>query len=278
MPLDIDLDRVDRLIREVAAAEIMPRYCRLAAHEVHEKSPGSLVTIADIEAEKALTAALRNLLPGSLVVGEEAVAHDAMVLDQLEGDAPVWIIDPVDGTMNFTKSRPRFCVLVALVQRGEIQAGWIHDPVRGATTHAAPGRGAWRVDGEGARHRLRRPDPPPLARMRGGISGRIGERGRARDIVLRSGRLGPVEWINCAGHEYLDLVDGRLDYVIFGRTWPWDHAAGVAVYREAGGVAAYADGATPAEIPYSPLRRTGPLLIAPSPAVWQEIHSILMTA
>jgi fructose-1,6-bisphosphatase/inositol monophosphatase family enzyme len=275
---ELDLDRVDRLIRDVAAAEILPRFCRLADHEVHEKSPGSLVTIADLEAERALTPALAALLPGSLVVGEEAVAHDALVLDRLDGDAPVWIIDPVDGTMNFSKSNPRFCVLVALVQRGEVQAGWIHDPVRGATALAAPGRGAWLVGGDGTRHRLRRPDPPPLRQMRGGISGRIGERGRARDIVLRSGRLGPVEWINCAGQEYLDLIEGRLDYVIFGRTWPWDHAAGVIVYREAGGEAAYVDGPTPDQVPYSPLRRTGPLLIAPSPAVWRALREILMTA
>jgi fructose-1,6-bisphosphatase/inositol monophosphatase family enzyme len=278
MTLDIDLDRVDRLIRDVAAAEIMPRFRRLAAHEVREKSPGSLVTIADLEAEKALTPALAALLPGSTVVGEEAVAQDALVLDRLDGEAPVWIIDPVDGTMNFTKSNPRFCVLVALVRRGQVEAGWVHDPVRGATALAAAGVGAWLVDGKDARQRLRRPEPLPLARMRGAISGRIGERGRARDIVLRSDRLGPVEGINCAGHEYLDLIEGRLDYVIFGRTWPWDHAAGVILYREAGGAVAYADGATPDEVPYSPLRRTGPLLIAPSPMRWMEIREILMTA
>lgn len=282
MTIDIDLARVDRLIRDVAAAEILPRFCRLAAHEVHEKSPGSLVTVADLEAEKVLTPALAALLPGSLVVGEEAVAHDALVLDRLGGEAPVWIIDPVDGTMNFTKSNPRFCVLVALAQHGKVQAGWIHDPVRGATAFAAQGSGAWLVERDGAKRRLHRPDPPPLAKMRGGISGRIqakiGDRGRARDIVLRSGRLGPVEWINCAGQEYLDLIEGRLDYVIFGRTWPWDHAAGAIVYREAGGEVAYTDGVTPDEVPYSPLRRAGPLLIAPSSSRWREIREILMTA
>ncbi|MBV8535357.1 MAG: inositol monophosphatase, partial [Alphaproteobacteria bacterium] len=89
------------IIRRVAEEQVLTRFRRLADHEIREKAPGNLVTIADTEAELALTSALMALLPGSLVVGEEAVALDPAVLDQLAGDEPVWIIDPVDGTMNF---------------------------------------------------------------------------------------------------------------------------------------------------------------------------------
>src|SRR5262245_52401902 len=122
MSVAIDLESVDELIRAVAAEQILPRFRRLASHEVHEKSPGNLVTIADVEAERALTRELRQRLPGSVVVGEEAVAADPQVLDLLGGEAPVWILDPVDGMMNFTRSVARFAVMVALSRRGVIEA------------------------------------------------------------------------------------------------------------------------------------------------------------
>src|SRR5262249_31532208 len=115
MTLAVDPAAVIALMREVAATHILPRFRKLAAHEIHEKAPGNLVTIADLEAERALTPALTALIPGSLVVGEEAVAHDPAILDRLAGDDPVWVVDPVDGTQNFTKAVPCFAVIVALV-------------------------------------------------------------------------------------------------------------------------------------------------------------------
>src|SRR5262245_54483812 len=137
MTSSIDLNAVDDVIRAVAAEHILPRFRRLATHEIREKGPGNLVTIADTEAEHALTARFREYLPGSVAVGEEAVATDPLVLDRLSGEAPAWILDPVDGTMNFTRSIPRFAVMVALSVRATVQAGWIHDPVTGETAMAS---------------------------------------------------------------------------------------------------------------------------------------------
>ncbi len=278
MTISIDLDAVDDLIRTVAAEHILPRFRRLASHEVQEKSPGNLVTVADVEAERALTHELRQRMPGSLVVGEEAVAADPLVLDRLADDAPVWILDPVDGTMNFTRSIARFAVMVALSQHGSVQAGWIHDPVTGETAMAMLGKGTVLRRADRSREILRRPEPPPLGAMRGAAAGRIGERGRARDILERSGRVGPLTRVNSAGHEYLDLLRGRHDYVSFSRALPWDHAPGVLIYREAGGEVAYIDGASPGDTPYSPLRHHGPLLAAPTPALWSALREILMAA
>lgn len=278
MTVAIDLSAVDDLIRAVAAEHILPRFRRLASHEVREKGPGNLVTVADVEAERALTAELQRRFSGSAVVGEEAVAADPLVLDRLAGEAPVWILDPVDGTMNFTKSIPRFAVMVALSERGAVQAGWIHDPVTGETAMAALGRGTFWRGADRREQRLRRPEPPPLAVMRGAAAGRIGERGRARDILERSGRVGELTRVNSAGHEYLDLVRGRHEFVSFSRSLPWDHAPGALIYREAGGEVAYVDGVGPADTPYSPLRHQGPLLAAPTPDSWSALRDVLMTA
>jgi fructose-1,6-bisphosphatase/inositol monophosphatase family enzyme len=275
MTFSIDLDAVTALIRSTAETYILPRFRKLAAHDIHEKAPGNLVTIADLEAEKALTPALGALLPGSLVVGEEAVAHDPAILDRLAGDDPVWIIDPVDGTMNFTKAVPRFAVIVALVARGEVHAGWIQDPLQGVTVVATAGGGAWlNVPGE-PRRRLRYGTPPPLNEARGAAYGRLGDRGRTHDILEHSGRVGPLRRINSAGQEYLDLAQGRLEYAVYGRALPWDHAAGILIHREAGGVAGFLDGRTPDEAPYTPRRHAGLLLIAPNDDIWISLRGIL---
>jgi len=71
----------------------MPRFKRLQADDIKEKSPGDLVTIADIETERALNRALAELLPGSTMVGEEAVSENPALLDALRDDGACWLID-----------------------------------------------------------------------------------------------------------------------------------------------------------------------------------------
>ena len=138
-----DPESVARLIEEAAAEEILPRFRKLAAGDVREKKPGDLVTIADEETERRLTAALLALEPGSVVLGEEAAAGDPSVLSRLSHGAPVWVIDPIDGTSNFAEGRPYFAVMVAYIRDDEVCAGWIHDPVNGRTAVAEAGEGAW---------------------------------------------------------------------------------------------------------------------------------------
>ncbi len=119
------IDEVGELIRQVAHDVVLPRFQHLAAGEVHEKAPGELVTVADQESERLLTTGLMRLLPGSVVVGEEAVAADPQVLRHLDDAGPVWLVDPVDGTANFAAGRDPFAVMVALQRDGETAAGRI---------------------------------------------------------------------------------------------------------------------------------------------------------
>ncbi len=140
----MDLDRVARIIRETAAVEIMPRFCALEASDIREKKPGDLVTVADVAAERRLLAALTNEAPNTAALGEESVAEDPARLDLLSGAAPVWVIDPIDGTSNFAKSVPRFAVIVAYVVGGVVEAGWIYHPPSDAMAMARKGDGAWR--------------------------------------------------------------------------------------------------------------------------------------
>lgn len=139
---------VEEAIRKAAAIEILPRFRRLAEHEVDQKSgPHDLVTDADRLAERRLTEELRALLPGSVVVGEEAVHANPATYDAIRGDAPVWIIDPVDGTRQFVHGNDGFCTLVALAHRGTVLASWTYAPVRDQFATAVRGKGAF-LDGE----------------------------------------------------------------------------------------------------------------------------------
>ncbi|GAA3357894.1 hypothetical protein GCM10017744_030320 [Streptomyces antimycoticus] len=138
-----DLGAVEEAIRTAVADEVMPRYRQLAAHEIVEKKgPHDLVTTADRQAEEHLTDALTKLLPGSVVVGEEAVHADPAVLTALGGDAPVWIVDPVDGTRQFVHGDPGFATLVTLAHGEELLASWTYAPVFEQMAIARRGGGA----------------------------------------------------------------------------------------------------------------------------------------
>jgi fructose-1,6-bisphosphatase/inositol monophosphatase family enzyme len=253
----VDPDRVAAIMREVAQTIILPRFQKLATDDVREKRPGDLVTVADTEAEHELTRRLAELLPGSRVVGEESAAADPGVLDRLEGDGPVWIIDPVDGTGNFAHGRAGFAVIVGLVSGGETVQGWIHDPLADDTAMAERGEGCW-MSGR----RLRVSAEGPLSAMVGAAGLRRNERvGRAVVKLLRHG---------CIAQDYLGLVEGRMQFAYFRRLHPWDHAAGVLLHHEAGGYSALMDGS-----PYRPLPSTQGLLLAPGRKSWDALAPLV---
>jgi fructose-1,6-bisphosphatase/inositol monophosphatase family enzyme len=258
MKTHVDIEAVGRLIREVAAVEILPRFGRLAPGDIRSKSnPNDLVTAADLAAERELTARLPDLLPGSLVVGEEGVAADPARLDLISGEAPVWLVDPVDGTSNFAKGKPQFGVMVALVVGGRSRAGWILDPMNGNMAVAEEGSGAFI-----GRTRLVLPEPPPFAELKGALYRR-----EKRLIAAVASVMGFAS----AAQDYLAMVEGRLDFALFSRLMPWDHAAGSLIHREAGGYSAVlADGA-----PYVPTRREGGILIASSRERWEAIRALV---
>lgn len=110
-----DFDAVGRIIRDVAEREVMPRFGKLRPSDIAQKGHKyDLVTIADTESERALTDALVKLCPDSVIVGEEGASADARVLARLQEQRLVWLLDPVDGTQNFAKTKDYFAVIVAL--------------------------------------------------------------------------------------------------------------------------------------------------------------------
>ncbi|MGX1541648.1 inositol monophosphatase family protein [Streptomyces adustus] len=223
---------VERAIREAAAAEIMPRFRRLGASEIDQKSgPHDLVTDADRNAERYLTKELAALLPGSVVVGEEAVDADPTTYDAIQGDAPVWIVDPVDGTRQFVHGDDGFCTLVALVQRGTLLASWTYAPARGQLATAVRGGGAF-LDGE----RLFAGPPAPGRDLEIATShpDYTTDAQKRALLGLRADGVAPRP-CGSAGLEYLAVARGELDATAFSWEAAWDHAAGLLLVEEAGG-------------------------------------------
>ena len=227
------------LLAEVAGTEIVPRFRALAEGEWREKGPGDIVTIADERAEARLEPELLAMLPGSVVLGEEAAAKNHSLFELLRGDRPVWIIDPVDGTANFAAGKPEFCSMLALVEGDRLLASWIHEPLAGRTTCAVAESG---IEVYGAP----RPGSTEPSAAGGPLRGvmAVGHKGRA-DLVQRANHLKSqvaieqIRSLRCAGFDYLRLLAGELDFLLFSGVMPWDHAAGALLVRERGGLAGY---------------------------------------
>ncbi|WP_328967761.1 inositol monophosphatase family protein [Streptomyces sp. NBC_00239] len=230
-----DLSDVEEAVRKAAAVEIMPRFRQLAEHEVDEKSgPHDLVTVADRRAEEYLTASLTKLLPGSVVVGEEAVHADPTVYGALRGDAPVWIVDPVDGTRQFVHGEPAFCTLVALALHGEILASWTYAPALDELATAVRGAGSF-VNGQ----RIHSGSPEAGAELRVATAHPFYTSDEDKRVLARLDVPGVVPRpCGSAGLEYLKIARGEMDALAFN--WPsaWDHAAGLLLVAEAGGAQA----------------------------------------
>ncbi|MDM4720932.1 inositol monophosphatase [Micromonospora sp. WMMA1363] len=267
---DTLLDDVGGLLREAADQAVLPLFGKLDDDDVAEKAPGDLVTVADRQAEELISAGLRRLRPGSVVVGEEAVADDPGLLRHLQGSGDVWLVDPVDGTANFAAGRQPFAVMVALLTDGEPYAGWVLDPLAGTLAAARVGDRTY-LDGRPVRMTEVSAAPGGL---RGAAMSRYlppSARARVNAGGERLGELLPGQ--HCAGREYLDLLTGAQQFVLFWRTLPWDHAPGTLLVRAAGGVARRFDGSD-----YHPADDGHGLLVAANERVWAQVREALLGA
>lgn len=257
-------DPVAALMQRVGAEIVIPRFRNLADDEVVEKTPGELVTVADREAELQLTAGLRAIDPAARVIGEEAVAADPALLDGI-GRGRLWLVDPIDGTANYAAGRAPFGIMIALVDDGAVQAGWLYDPLTARLCRARLGDGAF-VDGRrivahgtgGAR---------PVAAL---ATIYMGPEERDRLAARAEGTMTIVPIPRCAAEQYPRIALGENDIGLFRRTLPWDHAAGSLFLTEAGGRVARLDGA-----PYRVGDGQTGLLAAATPGLWDQASAAL---
>ncbi len=268
------LGDIDQLLRKVGQREVMPRFRRLGAGAVRAKSgPQDLVTEADEAAELAIAAGLRRLFPGCVVVGEEGCAADPSMLDRL-GDAELaFTVDPIDGTANYAAGVPLFGMMIAAVRRGEVIASVIHDPVTGESCLALRGEGAWSEATDGRRADLRVAAPVSVTAMAGAASWRYFAPDVRDRLLTALPSLAAIWDFRCAAAEYRMVAGGTCHFLLFNRLLPWDHAPGWLLHQEAGGYSAQLDGSA-----YSPMVRTGGLIVVPDEASWHAMRDLLFEA
>lgn len=248
-------DAVSELIQDVCARVILPRFRSLERHEVEQKRPGDLVTIADREAESELADALAAATPGALIVGEEASFADRVAADGLAAAEHAWVIDPVDGTRNFASGNIDFGVMIAEVRAGETVRGWIWQPLHDALYVAERGAGATR---NGA----------PLARLVAGDEPwRVAVWPRLRHVRAEGLALKATRG-SCA-IDYPQVATGHLDGLAYRSLNPWDHLPGALLVAELGGAAVVAGRR------YAPGVRGSMLAVGASDAVASAIDARL---
>ncbi|MBK8460497.1 MAG: inositol monophosphatase [Micropruina sp.] len=198
-------DAISELLEQVANRLILPRFRSLTSDQIHEKAPGDLVTIADQEAEVAIREVLSAAYPTAVIIGEEGVSQDPGELALLAGAAHAWLIDPVDGTRNFTRGSPDFAVMVAEVREAQTVRAWIWQPIHQRLYVAEQGAG---VSRNGRALPARRPAThPPI----GATYAR--ERGVSRTVRV-------IRPAGACGIDYPRLVEGERDFLHFRALHP----------------------------------------------------------
>ena len=268
----LDIAKIEQIIRDVGATEVMPRYRKLASGDIEMKGINDPVTIADKEAERRLTEDLTAYLHGSVVIGEESFAKDKAIMSRLDGDDLVWIIDPIDGTRNFVSGHPEFAIMVALVKNRQPIASWIHDPNTGDTVMAEQGSGVW-LRGK----KLRLAAAEDMSSTVGLVGARVKKFISDPSLMPEASKLPLIEIGSCAGFDYPRLFAGevcfanskqpRACFLFYRHTNAWDHAAGSFLNQEAGGYSADWHGQ-----PYDMSKPRSGLLYAPKKDEWQKLY------
>jgi myo-inositol-1(or 4)-monophosphatase len=232
--MSADLELAERAAR--AGGEVLMSYYGRAPEGLGSKSSDTdLVSDADREAERAIRELLERERPGDGLVAEEGSRADPE-------SGRRWLVDPLDGTVNFLYGFPVWAVSIALEDADGLAAGVVHAPVSGETFCAERGAGAW-VAESGRRLRVRDCAALAQALVATGFSYEPERRAQQAEVV---GRLLPLARdIRRAGAAAIDLAwlaAGRLDGFYERGLNPWDWAAGHLLIEEAGGVLGWLDG------------------------------------
>lgn len=229
-----------------------------------KSSPVDVVTEMDIAAEKLITEYLIERRPLDGYLGEEGGTT-------AEGSSGVrWVIDPLDGTVNYLYGLPSWAVSIGVEVHGERVAGVVEVPMRGETYFARQGHGAFVTGGpHGDEHvRLRCRPTAPLAEALVATGFNYVADVRAHQAEVARELIPRVRDIRRGGSAAIDLCDvaaGRLDGYFERGLHPWDLAAGDIVAREAGALTGGRPGG-PAD---------GELTVAASPGVFEPLQALL---
>jgi myo-inositol-1(or 4)-monophosphatase len=224
-----------------------------------------LVTEVDRATERWLVGQLALRRPDDGVLGEEGGGR--------AGTSGVrWLLDPIDGTVNFVLGLPHYAVSVAAEVDGTVVAGAVCNPVSGETFHARVGGGAF-LDGAP----LPGPRDVPLARAVIGTGFGYDAAVRVRQVAAVApmlARIADLRRLGAASLELCFLAAGRLDAYFEAGLNPWDHAAGGLIATEAGCLVSGLHGRPPSGRLYA---AAGPALAPSFFALLEEVGADTVT-
>jgi len=247
-----------RIAREAAATALRMR--AEAITDVRTKSTDTdVVTAADRAVERQVVAALAAERPGDGVLGEEYG-------DSAEAaTGPVrWILDPIDGTVNYLYGLPQYAVSLAAEVDGVVVAGVVHNPATGDEWTATLGGGAWRAGRRLSGSVRTTLDQTLLATGFGYDQARRAHQGAVVAALLT--RVRDIRRFGAASLDLCMAAEGSVDAYFEKGLNPWDHAAGGLVATEAGLLVSGLDG-----------RPAGAdMLVAAPPAIFTALHDALV--
>ncbi|OLN21155.1 inositol monophosphatase [Domibacillus antri] len=200
-----------------------------------KSNPNDLVTNMDKETERFFISNIRTYYPDHFIIGEEGQGDFVQTLDGV-----VWIIDPIDGTMNFVHQQRNFAISIGIYENGIGRLGYIYDVVNDELYYARKGEGAWMNDVP-----LKKLKPVPVEESIVGISSTWLVNNRHFDqnkLIALAKKVRGTRSYGSAALELAYVASGRLSAYITMRNAPWDFAGGKIIVEEAGGVVSRLDG------------------------------------
>lgn len=246
----------------LAAGELLASQAGRVDVAATKSSPTDVVTEMDRRSEELVRARISAARPSDAILGEEGGQTG-----EVAGAPARWVIDPLDGTVNYLYGLPDWAVSIGAEVAGEIVAGAVYVPVRGELFTATRGGGAWLTSG-GTRTPLRcRPGVPLdqalIATGFGYVAGRRKVQGEVVAALLP--RIRDIRRAGVASVDLCALAAGRVDGYYERGLHYWDYAAGSLVAAEAGAVVGGLHGA-----PVS-----GSMAIAAGPGLFGPLAGVL---
>tara|TARA_B100000242_G_scaffold252248_1_gene194223 strand:+ start:587 stop:1327 length:741 start_codon:yes stop_codon:yes gene_type:complete len=182
--------------------------------QVSKKGPSDFVTNSDLKAEKIIINELKKAKPNYSIISEENG------IEENKDEKNTWIIDPIDGTVNFLHGIPHFAISIALKSDNEIISGLIFDPIKNEMFYAEKNNGAFFNN-----HRMRVSKKNQINECLFVTGGKL-----EKEIVL------PYRKSGCAALDLAYVASGRYDGYFQHNLNLWDIAAGILLVKEAGGI------------------------------------------
>lgn len=217
-----------RAARE-AALLITRAFDRPDLVKIEEKGHNDFVTNVDRDVERTIVEALHKTYPDHNITGEEQISNIALEDAEYE-----WIIDPIDGTMNFVRQIPHFCISIACLRRGKLEHGIILDPMRQEEFVASRGQGCL-LNGRKVRVSVKEVLDGAVIATGGRMKGEIAQLQKEAYGYLLSEQV-TLRQPGSACLELAYVAAGRLDGVWMRHLSPWDMAAGALMVIESGGL------------------------------------------